>query len=89
MNRDRLQREAIHCAVLVIPILGSINGDFRRWTSAWHAYYKETDPEGYLKHQRKAGQGRQRQLRRLRGEDGYRAYQKRLAKIRWNGKGGV
>ena len=36
--------------------LHGINGDFRRWTSAWHQYLREVDPEGYLKHQRKAGQ---------------------------------
>jgi len=69
--------------------LHGINGDFRRWTSAWHQYYREVDPEGYREHQRKAGQGRQAQLRRLRGSAGYREYQRRLAKIRWNGKGGV
>jgi hypothetical protein len=69
--------------------LHGINGDFRRWTSAWHQYLREVDPEGYLKHQRKAGQGRQAQLRHLLGEDGYREYQRRLAKIRWNGKDGI
>jgi len=63
--------------------LHGINGDFRRWTSAWHAYYKETDPEGYREHQRNAGKARQAQLRRLLGEDGYSAYQRRLALRRW------
>lgn len=69
--------------------LHGINGDFKRWTSAWHAYYKETDPEGYTEHQRNAGKARQAQLRRLLSENGYSAYQKRLAMIRWNDKGGM
>ena len=44
--------------------LHGINGDFKRWTSAWHQYYREVDPEGYHEHQRKAGRARQSQLRR-------------------------
>ena len=55
--------------------LHGINGDFKRWTSAWHEYYWEVDPEGYREHQRKAGRARQAQLKHLLGEDGYREYQ--------------
>ena len=62
--------------------LHGINGDFRRWTSAWHKYYREVDPEGYREHQRNAGKARQAQLKRLLGENGYSAYQRRLALIR-------
>ena len=64
----------------------SIGGDFRRWTSAWHAYFKETDPKGYREHQRKAGRARQAQLRRLLGKDGYRQHQRKIAMKRWNGR---
>lgn len=63
--------------------LHGINGDFRRWTSAWHQYYREVDPEGYREHQRQAGRARQAQLRCLLGKSRYSAYQKRLALIRW------
>ena len=69
--------------------LHGLNGDFRRWSSAWHEYYREVDPEGYREHQRNAGRARQAKLRRLLGEDGYREYQRRLAQLRWNGKGGM
>ena len=62
--------------------LHGINGDFRRWTKAWHQYYREVDPEGYREHQRNAGRARQAQLRQLLGEKGYNAYQRRLAMIR-------
>jgi hypothetical protein len=69
--------------------LHGINGDFRRWTSAWHKYYREVDPEGYREHQRNAGKARQAQLKRLLGENEYSAYQRRLALRRWNGEGGM
>ena len=62
------------------------NGDFRRWTSTWHTYFKQTDPKGYREHQRKAGRARQAQLRRLLGKDGYRQHQRQIALKRWNGR---
>lgn len=58
----------------------SIHGGAR----IWHRYYRRVNPDGYIAHQRKAGEGRQRQLRRLLGERGYSAYQRKLAKERWN-----
>jgi len=57
--------------------------DFARWSSAWHQWYKEVNPEGYREHQRNAGRMRQAKLRAFLGETQYRSYMRSLAFLRW------
>jgi hypothetical protein len=49
-------------------------------SSEWHTRFKETHPKEYRERQRTAGKGRQAQLKRSLGEDGYKQYQGELHK---------